>query len=92
MVSEPQLNVLSMSVSSGKIIVKRKTMNREILKRDIMTYVFIYVLFLHSTILQIFTEYLRSLCARQGLPLRCNSEEKRSVCFRGASILMKGDK
>lgn len=78
MVSEPQLNVLSMSVSSGKIIVKRKTMNREILKRDIMTSVFIYVFVSSFNNTQIFTEYLH-VCARQGLPLRCNSEEKRSA-------------
>lgn len=79
MVSEPQLNVLSMSVSSGKIIVKRKTMNWEILKRDIMTSVFsIYVFVSSFNNTQIFTEYLH-VCARQGLPLRCNSEEKRSA-------------
>lgn len=49
-VPEPQLNVLSMSVSSGKIIV-RKTMNQEILKRHNDLCLYIRVCFLHSAIL-----------------------------------------
>ena len=57
---------------------KRKTMNREILKRDIMTSVFsIYVLVSSFNNPQVFTEYLH-ICARQGLPLTYISGEKSS--------------
>lgn len=54
-------------------------MNREILKKDIMSSVFsIYVLVSSFNNTQVFTESLH-ICARQGLPLTYISEEKSSA-------------